>query len=333
MIKTWIKQYWIQLVQLGIAGFIVGLAYYYTQQIGFSLLVLSLLFLFLLLAFCERRRYERIVEGIGKSIQTVFEEGLLENVPENRDELVSKVYKQLQRLEETVISIKRSASKDKNSIQKLITEIAHQLRTPLVSIETYLEILKLPDVSESEKRQAVNALEASQKKISFLVESFIKMSRLDQHLIQLKNANLSLKETVVGAVFQLHKQAEFKEIEVTVIAPTEIILPHDKNWLGEAFYNLIDNSIKYSPKHSTIEIELIDNEMFAQINIRDYGIGIEKEEEANLYQRFYRGKNVTTQEGFGIGLYTARRIIMCHKGLMNIKREQPGLSTTIYLPK
>ncbi len=97
-------------------------------------------------------------------------------------------------------------------------------------------------------------------------------------------------------------------------------IPHDANWLSEAVFNLLDNSIKYSSSSSYVDMKAEVNEMFAEISVTDSGMGIEQGEENLIFQRFYRGKKVTSQEGFGLGLYLAREIVLQHQGFMKAQK-------------
>ena len=98
------------------------------------------------------------------------------------------------------------------------------------------------------------------------------------------------------------------------------------------FFNLLDNAVKYSPQNGKIKISLQENEMFTTFSIRDYGI--DRTGGKNLiFQRFYRGKRVTDEEGFGIGLYLAREILFLHEGLLTVKRCEPGVEMKLSLPR
>ena len=90
--------------------------------------------------------------------------------------------------------------------------------------------------------------------------------------------------------------------------------------------------MKYSEAGGTVEVSLRQNEMYLKLQVRDYGIGIDAGEENQIFRRFYRGRRVTGQEGFGIGLYLAREIINLHGGFMTVKRMDPGLLVEINLP-
>ena len=104
------------------------------------------------------------------------------------------------------------------------------------------------------------------------------MSRLENHIVQIKNEQKDLTATILNSLLQVRKYAQEKQIVFSVQGEEELCVSHDAKWLGEAVYNLLDNSVKYSPNGSKIEIKISKNEMFAQIAVRDFGVGIEHEE-------------------------------------------------------
>lgn len=116
--------------------------------------------------------------------------------------------------------------------------------------------------------------------------------------------------------------------------PQELKCPHDANWLGEAVENVLENAVKYSQNGGILEMKIQKNEMCTKIIVKDNGLGIEKGEEHKIFRRFYRGKKVTTQKGYGIGLYLARKIIGLHGGYIIAKSRYPenGLMIEINLP-
>lgn len=292
--------------------------------------------IFLLLWYCsilwERRKCKKQFEILSNQINEMINQKKLTKYPETLETLPSKVYGQLTRLQEIYVETQQKVREQQEDTQKLITEIAHQLRNPLMNIQNYLELLEEFELDEEERKQYLQAIRQSEERLSFLVESFIKMSRLENELIQIKPDLLDLRETILQAVFQIRKKAEEKQIEIEIKQSQKIQVMHDRNWLKEAVFNILDNSVKYSYKNSKIVITLIKNEMFTEIAVRDYGIGIEPQEEAKIFQRFYRGIRVTTEEGFGIGLYLSREIALKQKGFVKVKRKNPGLEVSLFLP-
>lgn len=256
-------------------------------------------------------------------------------LPENRsyeETISSKIQHQLYRLQTMTKGYHARLEQDRNSIKNLITEIAHQMRTPLANMETYLDFLGDAGLDRQEREQYLRAVVLSERKMHFLAESFIKMSRLEHRVIQIKPVDTDLLLTLEGAAGQVKKQAEERGTRIRTQFPEELTYAHDADWMGEAVYNLLDNAVKYSKK-AEILLGVEQNEMFVCIWVRDYGIGIEEGEEAKIFQRFYRGKNAGRTKGFGLGLYLAREIVLLHGGFMKVKRESPGIRVEIYLER
>lgn len=210
-------------------------------------------------------------------------------------------------------------------------EIAHQMRTPLTNMETYTGLLR-ERLEDTAALQYIGAVEESERKLHFLAESFIKMSRLEQHVIQIRKEETDIRKTVQNALGQIQNQAEERRIRFEISLPEKAVCMHDANWLGEALYNILDNAVKYSAPGGRVELSARESEMFLKIRVRDYGLGIDPGEESWIFRRFYRGSRVTTQEGFGIGLYLAREIVNRHGGFLTAKRMEPGVQMEISLP-
>lgn len=294
------------------------------------ILTLSVIMLLILL-LSQKAAHKKELAYISDMITTIMAGKEILSLSGSEDTLVSKIQNQLMRLRNINDSYSFKMKNERDNTQKLITEIAHQLRTPLLNIRTYTHLLEDSDLSVDKHEQYVSAIQSSELKLSFLVEGFVKMSRFENHLIQIKPNSDNLSQTVLDAITQVYTKAVRKGIEISIRQATAITAPHDPNWLGEALYNILDNSIKYSPPNSTIIVTLKKSKMFTEIIIRDFGKGIEKGEESKIFSRYYRGINVENEEGYGIGLYLCREIISQHSGVIKVHRETPGLSTIIYL--
>ena len=276
----------------------------------------------------------------------------------SEDTLPSKIRSQILRLNDKMRGSEQALLQEREEIRGLIADTAHQLRTPLANMESYLSLLKADlerrtGTSESirmeDQAYYIRAIAESEEKIRFLTESFIRMARLENGIIQIRKDSRDMEGTLLGSILQAKKAADEKQIEIRLTMSGESgrtkktsgrekgkeagsAVLHDPQWLGEAVFNLLDNSIKYSPEDSTIYVSTVKNEMFFRIEVRDEGTGIEEGEENLIFRRFYRGKHVNGQNGFGLGLYLSREIVQRHGGFMKVKRLEPGLSVGIYLP-
>lgn len=284
----------------------------------------------------QRRYRGQELKKIVKMAEDILNEKRIEAAASGEETLCAKAEHNLVRVQEVMQGRRDDAEKSRDSIQKLITEIAHQMRTPLTNMETYLRFLRESAGKEAEEAEKhlkyIAAMEESTGKLHFLVENFIKMSRLEQQVIPIKKEERDILRTVRNALGQIYGQAEMKDIRFQITLLKEAVYLHDPNWLGEAIYNLLDNAVKYSQNGDTVEVSMEKNEMFLKIRIRDYGIGIEAGEENLIFQRFYRGKRVTVQQGYGIGLYLSRIIVNRHGGFLAAKRMEKGLLMEMSFP-
>lgn len=277
-------------------------------------------------------RKRREMELISRALEDLMNGKTLEITLPNQDTLPAKVQHQLLRLSDIIRGTQEKAQKERDQIKELIAETAHQLRNPLANMEGYLELLQEEELSREEKEIYLEALCASEARIRFLTEGFIKISRLENHVVQIKKEQGDLTATVLNSLLQVRKYAQEKQIIFSVQGEEGLCVSHDAKWLGEAVYNLLDNSVKYSQNGGKVEINISKNEMFAQIAVGDFGIGIEHEEMNLIFQRFYRGKRAEKQPGFGLGLYLAREIVLQHGGFMKAKEKEAGLEISIFLP-
>ncbi|MCC3865917.1 HAMP domain-containing histidine kinase [Terrisporobacter petrolearius] len=247
------------------------------------------------------------------------------------DSLFSKLQHQTLRLTNILKTQNSKIEEDKNEIKSLISDIAHQLKTPLTNMKMYSEFLQDEDLTKKERQEFNEIILLSLDKLCFLVENMIKMSRLESSVISINQKYEDLNDTILMAITQLHKKAEMKNIHIDFRQKDKVNLYHDKKWTCEAIFNIIENAIKYSKENSKINIAIQKYEMFTRIDIEDHGIGIKEEEIPKIFSRFYRGQNVQDKEGIGIGLYLSRQIITKQDGYIKVKSQDTGSTFSIFM--
>lgn len=237
---------------------------------------------------------------------------------------------------------------EKNTIKELISDISHQTKTPIANILLYSELLSEQEQNLSPQgKHNLTALHAQTEKLSFLIASLVKMSRLETDVFTLCPSAAPIMPVLTEAVRQLAPGAAQKGLRI--IMPQGVILPEkdtpcgsalsagvavfDAKWTQEALYNLLDNAVKYT-KAGSITIQVTTYEMFLCVTITDTGIGIAEEEHARIFSRFYRSPQAHDQEGVGIGLYLAREIITRQGGYLKLTSAPgQGSSFAVYLPR
>ena len=201
----------------------------------------------------------------------------------------------------------------------------------LANLLLYSELLMEETMPASAKAN-VEALYKQSEKLRFLIDSLVKLSRLENGIISLSPQPAALQPLLESVVEQYTAKASEKGLSLQM-QDTDAFAVFDFKWTAEALANIVDNAIKYT-EHGTITISAVSYEMFARIDISDTGSGIPESEQAKIFARFYRSNSVQKQEGVGIGLYLARQIISGEGGYIKVA-SVPGKGSTfsIFLPK
>ena len=225
----------------------------------------------------------------------------------------------------------QNIAQEKDKIKTLIADISHQTKTPIANLLLYSELLMEETMPASAKAN-VEALYKQSEKLRFLIDSLVKLSRLENGIISLSPQQASLQPLLESVVEQYAAKASGKGLSI-YLYDTDISATFDFKWTAEALANIVDNAIKYT-EHGTITISTVSYEMFTRIDISDTGSGIPENEQAKIFSRFYRSNAVQEQEGVGIGLYLARQIISGEGGYIKVA-SVPGKGSTfsIFLPK
>lgn len=225
----------------------------------------------------------------------------------------------------------RNVAQEKDRIKSLIADISHQTKTPIANLLLYSELLMEEALPVSVKAN-VEALYKQSEKLRFLIDSLVKLSRLENGIILLSPQQGALQPLLESVVEQYAAKAAEKGLSLR-LHDTDISAAFDMKWTAEALANIVDNATKYT-EHGTITISAVSYEMFARIDISDTGTGIPESEQAKIFARFYRSNSVQKQEGVGIGLYLARQIISGEGGYIKVA-SVPGKGSTfsIFLPK
>lgn len=234
------------------------------------------------------------------------------------DTIFSKLQSQTLKLTNILVAQNKKIEEDKNEIKSLISDIAHQIKTPLSNIKMYSEFLQDDTLTRQERTEFNDIVLLSLNKLSFLVESMIKMSRLESGVISLKPQLGLLNETILSAISEVQRKARYKDINIKFNEIDKVKILHDKNWTSEAIFNILENAVKYTDESGEIEITIQKYEMFCRADIKDNGIGISEDELPKIFTRFYRGINTKDIEGIGIGLYLAREILTRQGGYIKV---------------
>ena len=226
--------------------------------------------------------------------------------------LVSKI-KQIQ---EVLGNHADNAEREKEQVKSLVSNMSHQLKTPLANISLYAEILSKEEIAPERKAVFSEKMQRQADKLSWIIESLAKMVKLEQNIDGFEGKNTGIKQTILDAVDTIYEKLEKKEISFTLEPFEDRLLYHNRKWTAEVFVNLLENAVKYTDRGGTIFIRVKSYDLYTEIQIVDNGRGIRKEEMTDIFKRFYRSPEVENMEGSGIGLYLSNLILEKEKGYM-----------------
>ena len=249
-----------------------------------------------------------------------------------QDDLWGMVYEKLCRVSDMYTRKNQEISEEKESLKGLASDVSHQTKTPLANIKLYQEMLFHAE-SAKERAEYLEKMSGQVDKLDFLLQSMVKMSRLETGTIKIQKSESPVAETLAAAITAIAPEADKKKIQIYVTYDEKLRLLHDTKWTGEAIFNILDNAVKYTEVGGNIHISVSREEIFTKISIADTGKGIPLERQGKIFSRFYREPEVHHTEGVGIGLYLARKIISMQGGYMKVESEvNRGSAFYIYLP-
>lgn len=259
-----------------------------------------------------------------------------EELPEERQQeegLFYKIHYRLKRLYEVMQENRNHIAKEREDLQELISDISHQVKTPIANLKMINNTLLEQEVPAQKQQEFLTAQSSQLDKLDFLMQAMIKTSRLETGVISLEQREQSIYETLAAALGGIFLNAEKKKIDVQVDCPERLLVSHDRKWTAEALFNILDNAVKYTSAGGSIQVRVRDWEMYLRIDVTDTGRGIPEHSQGTIFKRFYRDEAVHDIDGVGIGLYLAREIITMQGGYITVESKVgEGSTFSVFLP-
>lgn len=250
----------------------------------------------------------------------------------------SKLEAQLRKILRQSINLQAQAQKDRESLAELLSDLSHQLKTPLANVVMDAELLQEEGLSDEERRNFELHIKEQAEKMQWLLSALMKASRLENGIVHFEAVRQDILPTLAQSVSAVYGQAQEKDIAIELEetqgaqvsddcgknANGSCLLYHNRKWTAEAITNILENAVKYSPRGSRIRIVLEPLSIYTRINIFDQGPGVPREEYNRIFQRFYRGSHMEETEGTGLGLYLAQVILAQEKGYATVSGNPEG---------
>jgi signal transduction histidine kinase len=214
---------------------------------------------------------------------------------------------------------------DKIKLMDAISDISHQLKTPLTSMMMMADLLSDPNLNPSKRVEFTRNIGSQLERMEWLVSSLLKLSKIDAGTVQFKKDRIAFHDLIQKAVAPILIPMDIKEQTLKVTGEESVTFLGDLNWSAEAIINILKNCVEHTGEGGEISISFTENVLFTELMIKDNGKGIPKEDLPYIFKRFYKGK-YASEDSVGIGLAMAHSIIRKQNGDIQVT-SKPGKGT------
>ncbi len=266
---------------------------HFIKFLGLDILIFSLLFVATLGIFLRyNNQKDKKLKEITKYIEEINKRHYKLYIEDNTEDelsiLKNEVYKTTVMLKE----VAENSKEDKIKLKDSLSDISHQLKTPLTSITIMLDnMLDNRNMEEKERIEFIKSIKREVINLNFLVQSLLKLSKFDSNTISFTNKDEKVEDILNEAIKNIAGLCDLKNVEISIKGESKEKINCDFRWQAEAITNILKNCVEHSNENSKIDIEYSQNNMYTKIVIKDYGSGIDEEDLSHIFERFYKGKN------------------------------------------
>lgn len=295
-----------------------------------NILVICVSYFLLILVFIIYLKFRQIkIDKLDRYIQKVAKKDYSLNIEDYSEDELNCLKDSLYKITVMLKEESENKAKQNESILTSVSDISHQLKTPLTSVLILLDnITENPDMDEKTKRKFLMEITRQIKGMNFLILALLKLSRLEAGAVEFESKKINLKDLIEDVLSDLDILIDVKEIEIVRNIKANPSVIGDYNWNKEAILNIIKNAIEHTKQGKRVTIFLNENDVYSNIQVRDEGEGIDKEDLKHIFDRFYKTKN-SKENSIGIGLALSKSIIEKQNGYIQVESELNNGTTFI----
>lgn len=285
-----------------------------------SVFLMSGVFMFL----WKRDRLYQKAESI---MQQYIAEDFSGHLPQSNEGTIYQMFSAMDQFATMLQARGEARQKEKEFLKSTISDISHQLKTPLAALTMYQEIIAGESDNPDTIRVFSEKMGISLKRIKQLIEAMLKITRLDAGGIVFEQQKNPVYEVVSHGINELKLRAKQENKEIVLKGDRNQTVSCDLEWTGEAIGNIVKNALDHTDSGGVVHIVWTLSPAMFRIQIKDNGSGISPEDIHHIFKRFYRGKKSLDTQGIGLGLPLAKAIVEGQKGVISVKSEL-GAGTT-----
>lgn len=269
--------------------------------------------------YFDRQRYKEI-ESLSGYLRTISNGQYSLDVRDNQEGELSILKNEIYKV--TLMLSKQSdyLNQDKKRLADALSDISHQLKTPLTSMLVMIDLLSQQNLTEEKRIEFTGNIEKQLERMDWLLSSLLKLSKIDAGTAIFKKETIVVEDLVLQSLEPLRIPIELKNQDLLITGENSVTFIGDQDWTSEALINILKNCVEHTPAEGRISIHYTENPLYTEILIEDMGKGISREDLPNIFKRFYRGKNAS-KNSIGIGLAMAHTVIESQQGSLDVKSE------------
>ena len=274
------------------------------------LIVSNVVIMIIILIYLKERK--RKIDNLITYIDNIQSKKYLLDVEDNSEDELNSLKNELYKL---TVMLKEKADDSKaqrEDMYRLLSDISHQLKTPLTSIQILLDNLnESKNMDEKTRKKFIIEITKKIESMNWLIIALLKLSKLDANAVEFKKEKIDVSNMIENVVENLSIMAEIRDIQVMFDSKDIVYIQADYNWYKEAISNILKNAIEHARHNVTIKAS--ENKVYTQIEIKDDGMGINKKDMKHIFDRFYKSQN-SDENSIGIGLSLSKSIIEAQNG-------------------
>ena len=284
-------------------------------------LIVGLAFIVLIIFIKYNNSKDKKLQEITKYIEEINNKNYKLDIEDNTEDELSILKNEIYKTTVMLKEVAENSVKDKVNLKDSLSDISHQLKTPLTSMSIMVDnIMDNPEMDSKTRNEFIKDIRREIININFLVNSLLKLSKLDANSVYFINKEVYVEEIILESIKNVSVLCDLKNIDILVDGNKQIKINCDLKWQVEAITNILKNCVEHSKDNSKIEIFYEENNVYTKIEIKDYGVGIDKEDLIHIFERLYKGKN-SSNESVGIGLALSKSIIENNNGYIGVESE------------
>lgn len=283
-------------------------------------LIICIIFLIIYIVI-QKKKYDRQIDFLIDYVTKVQDKNSVPKIEEQAEGRMRILQSEIYKLS-TALHEQYSRETEKNRyFADMLSDISHQLKTPLTAITIMTDLLKSDSLTERERRQSIHRINSQTDRITWLVRTLLAVAQLDAGVLNLKKENVNAEELIDEIFETLAVLADVRGVELNKDINEKVVLICDRHWTYEALSNIIKNCLEHTDDGGMISVKISRSNISTDIVISDTGEGISEDDLPYIFDRFYCGKN-SDSNSIGIGLALSKQIILNQNGLINVTSEK-----------